>query len=64
MKPIRILWFDYPHKIFAANSLCTTGVNINREMAENFFKLWIVLAALCITPERLLISMCISKGKI
>jgi len=37
----RILWFAYPHKIFELKSLCTTGVNLNEEIAENFFILWI-----------------------
>jgi hypothetical protein len=64
MKLKRILWFAYPHKIFALKSLCTTGVNLNMEIAENFFKLWIVLGLVCISPLTLWITMCISKGKI
>ena len=64
MRLKRILWFGYPHKIFAAKSLCTTGVYFNTEMAENFFKLWIARKGLCIMPVSLWITMCISKGKI
>jgi len=52
MKLNRTLWFAPPHKIFAAKSLCTTGVNFNMEIDENFFKLWIAQRALCITPLR------------
>jgi hypothetical protein len=63
-KPKRILWFAYPHKIFTLKSLCTTGVNFNMEMAENFFKLWIALKVVLIIPLTLWITMCISKGKI
>jgi hypothetical protein len=48
MRLKRILWFGYPHKIFELKSLCTTGVYINEEIAENFFKLWIAREGLCI----------------
>lgn len=64
MKLNRTLWFAYPHKIFEPKSLCTTGVNFNREMAENFFKLWIALKVVCIIPLDPWITLCISKGKI
>jgi hypothetical protein len=40
------------------------GVNIKREMAENFFKLWIPQKELCVTVENLWTSVGISKGKI
>lgn len=64
MRLKRILWFQYPGKIFTAISLCTASVNLNREMAENFFKLWKAQEVVCIALENLWITMWISKGKI
>jgi hypothetical protein len=39
-------------------------VNLKREMAENFFKLWIAFGLMCVRPGRLWITLCISIGQI
>jgi hypothetical protein len=39
-------------------------VNLKREMAENFFKLWKAHKLVWIRPGGMLISLWISKGKI
>jgi len=62
--PNRILVFQAPGKIFSLKSLCTGGVNLKREIAENFFKLWIARGLVCITGGFVWIARWISVGKI
>jgi hypothetical protein len=59
-----ILYSRYPGKIFKIKSFCTGGVNIKREMDENFFKLWKAQGLVLISGGYAGTTLCISKGEI
>jgi hypothetical protein len=59
-----ILYSRHPGKKNDPKSFFTGSVNLKREMAENFFKLWIAREWVCITACWLWTSGWTSKGKI